>query len=262
MFQGKVALITGGSSGIGRATALAFARAGAKVIIAARGAERGQQVVEEIRQLGGEGLFLRTDVSNSLDLENLVSSTVSRYGRLDIAFNNAATVGEFGMTADLDEEEFDRATTYNLKSVWLCMKHEIRAMLRQAPAGGAIVNTSSINGFGGVPRSAFYAMAKAGVLALTKSAALEYASQGIRINALVAGPFRTPMLEGVMDTMAGADPKMRQAVESRYQEMIPAGRIGIPEEAAQTVLWLCSDAASYVTGHSMVVDGGVTAPYR
>lgn len=259
-FAGKVVLITGGSSGIGRATALAFAREGASIVIASRGAERGEAVLRELQDLGADADFIPTDVSQSDQVQALVRQTVERFGRLDCAFNNAATVsvGVFKPTAEFSEEEFDRHIALNLKSVWLCMKHQIPQMLRQE-TGGAIVNTSSINGLGGVPQNAFYAAAKAGVLALSKSAAQECAPQGIRINALVAGGFRTPMLEGVFEQVSPDDPS---AAEVGYAQMVPLGRIGRPEEAAEAVLWLCSDAASYVTGHSMIVDGGVTAPYR
>jgi len=172
--RGKVALVTGGSSGIGRATALAFARAGASVVLAARGVERGNQVVREIETGGGNATFVAAEVSRAEQVRNLIEKTLAAYGRLDLAFNNAASLEEpFAMTADFDEEQFDRSISLNLKSVWLCMKFEIRQMLTQEPPGGAIVNTSSVNGLGGVPQASFYAAAKAGVLALTKSAALE-----------------------------------------------------------------------------------------
>lgn len=262
-FEGKVALITGGSSGIGRATALAFAREGAKVVIAARGAERGLAVVREIEVAGGGARFVICDVTKADNVARLLGATVDAYGRLDCAFNNAAsTDGVFQLSAEFSEEEFDRAITANLKSVWLCLKHEIRQMLAQTPPGGAIVNTSSVNGLGGAARGALYSAAKAGILALTKSAAQEYAPQSIRVNALVAGAFRTPMLESVFKRSAGGDPTSQEAVEARYTGRIPLGRIGRPEEAAEAVVWLCSDAASYVTGHSMIVDGGWTAPVR
>lgn len=259
-FTGRVVLITGGSSGIGRATALGFAREGAAVVIASRGAERGQAVRRELESLGAQAEFVPTDVSEADQVEGLVRQTVERFGRLDCAFNNAAAinVGVFKPSADFSEQEFDRHLDLNLKSVWLCMKHEIRQMLRQE-TGGAIVNTSSINGLGGVAHNALYAAAKAGVLGLTKSAAQEYAKQGIRINALVAGGFRTPMLEGVFTRMSPQDPS---AAEAAFAQFVPLGRIGRPEEAAAAVLWLCSEAASYVTGHSMIVDGGTTAPFR
>jgi len=262
-FDGKVALVTGGSSGIGRAAALAFAREGAKVVIAARGAERGNATAGEIEQAGGTARFVVCDVSKSRDVARLVAETIDAYGRLDYAFNNAATTaGVFKLTADFSEDEYDSALANDLKSVWLCMREEIRQMLAQSPAGGAIVNTSSLNGLGGAATASFYSAAKAGILAFTKSAAQEYATQGIRVNALVAGAFRTPMLEGVMDHMAGGDAAAKQVVEERYASMIPSRRIGTPEEAAAAVLWLCSDAASYVTGHSMIVDGGWSAALR
>jgi NAD(P)-dependent dehydrogenase (short-subunit alcohol dehydrogenase family) len=166
------------------------------------------------------------------------------------------------MTADFSEEQFDRSIASNLKSVWLCMKEEILQMLAQRPTGGAIVNTSSINGLGGVRRGSLYAAAKAGVLGLTKSAALEYAQLGIRVNALVAGGFETPMLESVLQRASGGNQETRERIRKRYEEMTAVGRIGQPEEAAEVVLWLCSEAASYVTGHSMIVDGGWSAAMR
>jgi NAD(P)-dependent dehydrogenase (short-subunit alcohol dehydrogenase family) len=192
-----------------------------------------------------------------------VARTVETFGRLDYAFNNAARgEGAFGLTADLSEDEFDETMTVNLKAVWLGMKHQIRQMLAQNPKGGAVVNTSSVNGLGGVPQASLYAAAKGGVIALTKSAAREYAGQGIRINILVAGAFRTPMLESVMDRIARETATTRQTVEAQYGGLTASGRIGSPEEAAEAVLWLCSDAASYVIGHSMIVDGGMTCVFR
>jgi NAD(P)-dependent dehydrogenase (short-subunit alcohol dehydrogenase family) len=258
-FDGKVALVTGGSSGIGRASALAFAREGASIVIASRGATRGTAVLEELRASGAQAEFVRADVSHGADVEALIARTLSRFGRLDIAVNNAAAieVGVFKPTADYDEAEFDRHIAGNLKSVWLCMKHEIGPML--SIGGGAIVNTSSVTGLGGSPQSAFYAAAKAAVIALTKTAALEYAQRNIRVNALVPGAFRTPMLEEVFDRVSPNDPAV---AEDRYQKMVPLGRIGRPEEAADAVVWLCSDQASYVTGHALIVDGGLTAPFR
>ena len=257
--KGKVVLITGGNSGIGRAAALAFAREGARVVISARGVERGEQVAHEITAAGGQAIFVRADVARSEDVEALVARTVEAYGRLDCAFNNAATEGVLKATADVTEGEFDRGVAVNLKGVWLCMKYELRQMLGQQPPGGAIVNTSSVNGLGGVAHGAVYAAAKAGVLALTKSAAQEYARQGVRVNALVAGGFRTPMLERVFERSSGDDPAAASAMAEQLSQMVPLGRIGDPEEAAQAAVWLCSDASSYVTGHSLIVDGGLTA---
>jgi NAD(P)-dependent dehydrogenase (short-subunit alcohol dehydrogenase family) len=261
--EGRVALVTGGSSGIGRATASAFVREGAKVVIAARGVERGRMAVREIVTAGGEAVFVRADVSKASEAEALIARVVETYGRLDCAFNNAATEdGTFALTADFSEAEFDTSLSVNLKSVWLCMKYEIKQMLGQETAGGCIVNTSSVNGLGGAAQGSLYSAAKSGVLALTKSAAQEYAQQGIRVNALVAGAFRTPMLERVFNKAAGDDLSATEAVEAQYTSLIPQGRVGRPAEAAEAVIWLCSDAASYVTGHSMIVDGGMTASMR
>jgi NAD(P)-dependent dehydrogenase (short-subunit alcohol dehydrogenase family) len=263
VLDGKVTIVTGGSSGIGKSASIAFAKAGARVIIAARGAQRGQEVAHEIHSTGGEAIFVRADMANPNDIEILVKTAVDKYGRLDCAFNNAAIAeGAFAFTADFTEEEFDRTINVNLKGVWLCMKHEIRQMLRQTPTGGVIVNTSSVNGLGGAPQVALYSASKAGVLALTKSAAQEYGQLGIRINALVAGAFRTPMLELAFEKASGGDSGAKQAIEEKYQQLTAMGRIGRPEEAAEAVVWLCSDAASYVTGHSMIVDGGMTASVR
>lgn len=257
--RGKVALVTGGSSGIGRATALAFAREGAKVVIASRGEERGRAVLEEMRESGAEAEFVRTDVGKVDEVERLLAAVLERFGRLDIAVNNAGSIeeGSFRETADFEPAEFDAHMGANLRSVWACMKYEIPPMLAQG--GGAIVNVSSVNGLGGVPMNALYAAAKAGVVALTKSAAQEYAARGIRINALVAGGYRTPMLLGTFERAAPGDPA---SVEKAFAAAVPAQRIGEPAEAAAAILWLASDAASYVIGHSLIADGGLTAPYR
>lgn len=258
--NGKVAIVTGGSSGIGKATAAALAAAGARVVIAARGTERGEAAARAIREAGGDVTFFEADMACSRDIEALVRRTVELHGRLDCCCNNAASeegAGQF--TADFDEDTFDRTVAVNLKGVWLCMKHQIRQMLAQSPAGGSIVNVSSVNGLGGAAGGAPYSATKAGVIALTKSAAQEYAKQGIRVNALVAGAYRTPMLERVMEAAAGGTTEGRAAVEAAYVGYIPMGRIGRPEEAAAAVAWLCSDEASYVTGHSLIADGGMTA---
>lgn len=184
--------------------------------------------------------LVRAYASRGEHVQILIAETVAAYGRLDCAFNNAASVEEpFAMTADFSEEQFDRSIALNLKSVWLCLKHEIRQMLAQDPPGGAIVNTSSVNGLGGAPQAAFYAAAKAGVPAMTKSAAFAYARQGIRVNALVAGGFETPMLESVFERVSGGNLGARQAILKGYEDRIALGRIGRPEEAAEAVLWLC-----------------------
>jgi NAD(P)-dependent dehydrogenase (short-subunit alcohol dehydrogenase family) len=232
-------------------------------LIAARGPQRGEQTAREITEAGGSAVFVATDVSKAGEVERLVARTVETFGRLDYAVNNASNAdGSIGPLVDLTEEDFDQSMNTNLKSVWLGMKYQIRQMLLQEPRGGAIVNVSSGNGLGGCPQASFYAAAKAGVIALSKSAAWEYAQQGIRINVLVPGAFRTPMLEDAMDRAAGGDSQTRLAVESTWNSMTASGRIGDPAEAASAVLWLCSDASCYVVGHSLIVDGGLTARWR
>ena len=263
----RVALVTGGTSGIGRAAVVAFARSGARVVFAGRDAGRGADVCREVAGLGGEAHFVQTDIARADQVERLVDSVVRRFGRLDCAFNNAASIdiGTFKRIGELTEEEFDGHMNVNLKSVWRTMKLEIAQMLKQG-GKGAIVNTSSVNGLGGSPGNALYAAAKAGVIALSKSAAQEYGPHGIRVNALVAGGFRTPMLEKAVARAGGIDGVAPEAdfarAEADFARIVPIGRIGQPEEAAEVAVWLCSDAASYVTGHSLIVDGGLSAAFR
>jgi len=257
--SGKVVLVTGGSAGIGKAAAELFTQAGASVVIAARGAERGRQAEQEIQATGGSILFVQTYVSQANQVQSLLARTAETFGRLDCAFNNAAALGKLCHAGDFTEIDFDAEVSANLKSVWLCMKYQLEQMRKQEPRGGVIVNTSSVNGLGGARLAALYSMSKAGVLALTKSAAQEYAADGIRVNALVAGPFDTEMLQSAISQAVGGDMAKAQDALRGYVAHIPAGRIGRPEEAAQAALWLCSDAASYVTGQSMIVDGGLTA---
>jgi NAD(P)-dependent dehydrogenase (short-subunit alcohol dehydrogenase family) len=253
--KGKVALVTGGSSGIGRATALAFAREGAKVVVANRRLQAGEETVSMIRQNGGDATFVQTDVSKASEVEELVKVAVQTYGRLDCALNNAGTDEGFGpRLADISEQDFDYQLGVNLKGVWLCMKYELSQMLKQG--GGVIVNMSSLNGLGGAANASLYSAAKHGVMGLTKSAALEYAPQNIRVNVICAGAFDTPMLDRVFERAAPGNPKQ---VEALYSSMVAMRRIGKPEEAAEAVLWLCSDASSYVTGASLIVDGGMSA---
>jgi len=253
----RVAFVTGGTSGIGRAVVEGFARGGMAVSFVGRNVERGESIVRSADRI----MFTSGDVTRAEDVQRAVARTVDRFGRIDCAVNAAASLeaASFRRTADISEADYDLAMSANLKSAWLCLRAEIQTMLA-AGNGGAIVNVSSINGLGGVPENALYAAAKAGVHALTKSAALEYAAQRIRINAVAFGTFRTPMLEGVMRHYAGGDNVSE--IESQLAAMIPLGRIGDPAEAAAVAIWLCSDEASYVTGHTMIVDGGVTAPYR
>lgn len=257
--DGKVVLVTGGSAGIGKAAAKLFASAGARVVFTARGVKRGQQAMDEIEAAGGTAVYIYADMSREDHVRKAIAQTVEMFGRLDAAFNNAAAVTIMGKTADYSADDFDKEVQLNLKSVWLCMKYEIEQMQRQTPRGGAIVNSSSINGLGGARFAPLYSMSKAGVLALTKSAAQEYAADNIRINALVAGGFDTDMLHAALDQASGGDADQAQRALDAMVAHIPAGRIGKPDEAAQAAFWLCSDAASYVTGQSMIVDGGLTA---
>jgi NAD(P)-dependent dehydrogenase (short-subunit alcohol dehydrogenase family) len=245
----KVALVTGGSSGIGRAAALAFAREGAKVVVADVQVAGGQETVRLIGDAGGEAVFVRTDVASPVEVQALVDQAVQRYGRLDCAFNNAGIEGTLAPTAECSEENWNRTLEVNLKGVWLCMKAEIAQMLKQG--GGAIVNTASVAGLVGFQNLPAYCASKGGVVQLTRTAALEYAKMGIRINAVCPGVIRTAMVERV----TGGNPQ----TEAQFVAMEPVGRMGTPEEVAAAVVWLCSDAASFVTGHPMVVDGGLVA---
>jgi NAD(P)-dependent dehydrogenase (short-subunit alcohol dehydrogenase family) len=246
--EGKVALVTGGSSGIGRASALAFAREGAKVIVADVDAEGGEETVRTIKENGGEAIFIKVDVSKAVEVEALIKKAIRTCGRLDCAHNNAGIVGTGAPTADCTEDNWDRTINVNLKGVWLCMKYEIPQMAKHG--GGAIVNTSSLGGLVGTRGRPAYVASKHGVIGLTKAAALEYAKAGIRVNAVCPGHIRTPMVEYI----TGGDP---QAQAERIA-LIPLKRMGTPEEIAEAVVWLCSDAASFVTGHAMSVDGGYT----
>src|SRR6266568_3019327 len=246
---GKVALVTGAGSGIGRASALTFAREGAKVVVADVVVEGGEETVGMIKRAGGEALFVKADVSQAAEVEALINKTLATYGRLDCAHNNAGIEGAVATTAECTEENWDRIIIINLKGVWLCMKYEIPQMLKQG--GGAIVNTASAAGLVGYPRGAAYVASKHGVVGLTKTAALEYAKVGIRVNAVCPGYIRTPLLA---DTLT-SQPEMEAQIVARH----PVGRMGKPEEIAEAVVWLCSDAASFVTGHTMTVDGGYVA---
>src|SRR5712691_1793151 len=248
--DGKVALVTGGASGIGRATALTFAREGAKLVIADMNEEGGQQTVHMITEQGGEAIFVTTDVSKAIEVQALISQTVATYGRLDCAHNNAgiASGGQRAFTADYPEERWHQVIAVNLTGVWLCMKYELAQMLTQG--GGAIVNTASVAGLVGLPYASAYVASKHGVVGLTKTAALEYAKQGIRVNCVCPGYIQTPM------TAPGMEDPERMALMLASE---PVGRMGHPEEVAEAVVWLCSDAASFVTGHTMTVDGGYVA---
>ena len=247
--EGKVALVTGAGSGIGRATALVFAREGAKVVVSDIVVAGGQETVQQIEAAGGEAIFVKADVSQAADVETLVTQTVETYGRLDCAFNNAGIEGGMKLTIDCTKEEFDRTIAVNLTGVWLCMKYEIQQMLSQG--GGAILNTASAAGLVGFPSLPDYVASKHGVVGLTKTAALEYAKSGIRVNAVCPGVIQTPMVERGAQLSPGFD--------ELALSMEPVGRFGQPAEVGEAVVWLCSDAASFVTGHPMAVDGGLVA---
>ena len=249
--KGRVALVTGGSSGIGRATALAFAREGARVVIASRNKTKATEAVQAIKKLGGEVTWIQTDVSNAAQVRQMVHQTVVRFGRIDYAFNNGGSGGKGGMTADIKEHDWDRTISGYLKSVWLCMKYEIREMLRLG--SGVIVNNSSVDGVRAYPFpvGSAYSAAKHGVIGLTKSAALEYISKGIRINAICPGWVRTPPVERWMSRDS--------EVAKQIMAQEPIRRLGNPEEIADAVIWLCSDRATFVVGVALAVDGGYLA---
>ncbi len=247
IFNGKVAIVTGGSFGIGKATAVAFAKRGANVVVADWIEDEQHETIIQVKNEGAEVLFVKCDVSNSNEVKKLVDKTIEHFGRLDFAFNNAGIEGHTAVTHECTEENFDKTISINLKGVWLCMKNEIPHLLKN---NGAIVNCASVaglNGFSGLPA---YVATKHGVIGLTKTAALEYAQQGIRVNAVCPGVIHTSMI----DRITGND----KTIEKQFIAMEPIGRMGTPEEVAEAVVWLCSDAASFVTGIAMPVDGGFT----
>ena len=253
LLEGKIALVTGGASGIGRATASIFAREGAKVVVADVLEDGGAETARMIEDAGGEASFVRCDVTDPASVEALVKRVVEIYGRLDCAFNNAGIEGvPYARVADNEVENFDRVIGVNLKGVFLCMKYELPVMLEQG--GGAIVNTGSSAGISGVPGLAVYSASKGGVLQLTKAAAVEYARSGIRINAVCPGGVDTPMVARI---------SAQSTAGFREQFMTPPhlsrGQIGAPSEIGEAVTWLASDQASFITGHCMSVDGGLTA---
>jgi len=250
ILEGKVAIITGAGSGIGRATSRIFAREGARLVLADVVEDGGKQTLAMVADTGKEAIFVKTDVSNQSDVDALIAKAVETYGHIDCAFNNAGIEGKNGLTHECDRENWDRVIAIDLTGVWLCMKAEIAQMLKQGN-GGAIVNTSSGAGLAGVRGMPAYVAAKHGVAGLTRAAAVEYGKHNIRVNAVCPGPIRTPM----MDRLLGKRPD----AEARFARGGPLKRLGEPSEIGETVAWLCSDHASYVTGLPMPVDGGFMA---
>lgn len=246
-FEGKVAIVTGGSFGIGRAAAITYAKCGAKVMIADW--VEDNETLNIIKKFGGEAIFFKCDVSDDTNVSLMVETTIKTFGRLDFAFNNAGIEGISAPTQDCTLENWERTVNVNLKGVWLCMKYEIPYMLKQGK--GAIVNNASIAGLVGFPGIPAYVASKHGVLGLTKNAALENAKLGIRVNAVCPGVIKTPMI----DRFTGKN----KEVEKQFENMEPIGRMGQPEEVAEAVIWLCSDSASFVTGQALAVDGGWVA---
>jgi NAD(P)-dependent dehydrogenase (short-subunit alcohol dehydrogenase family) len=243
----KVALITGGTSGIGRDTAILFAKEGGKVVVSGRREAEGNETIDLVRAAGGEGLFVKSDASQPADVQSLIQRTIEKFGRLDVAFNNAGIEGKWVPITEQAEEDFDRVIAINLKGVWLCLKYEIQQMLKQG-GGGTIVNMSSVAGLMGSAGAGSYVASKHGVIGLTRTAALEYAAKGIRVNAVCPAVIETPMAG-----RAFADPQVSQ----RVLAMHPIGRFGKPMEIAEAVLWLSSDKSSFMTGHYLVLDGGM-----
>jgi NAD(P)-dependent dehydrogenase (short-subunit alcohol dehydrogenase family) len=248
--ESAVALVTGGAAGIGKAAVLAFAERGASVAFCDLKRDQGEALAHTIEHGGGRAIFVQADVSQPADVDKFVGQTVSALGRIDYAFNNAGIEGQPATTAECGEENFDRILAVNLKGLWLCLRREIQQMLQQ-PEGGTIVNMSSVAGLVGFPNLPAYVASKHAVVGLTRSAALEYARNGIRINAVCPGVIHTEMV----DRMTGKDP----AVEKQFINLEPIGRMGTPEEIAEAAVWLCSKAASFVTGHALAVDGGLVA---
>lgn len=245
----KVVIVTGGSSGLGRASAMAFSREGARVVIADVNEEGSLETVDMITQTGGSAFFVKTDVSKADQVARMVEETTRQYGRLDCAFNNAGIEGSAFLTGEYPEDEWDRVIRINQKGVMLCMKYEIKEMLKQG--GGSIVNNSSAGGIRAVPYQSAYSASKHAIIGLSRTAAVEYATRGIRVNAICPGFIDTGLTRIVI--------AKKPHLEEKYKKLVPMGRFGRAEEVAGTVVWLCSGAASFITGHALVIDGGASA---
>ncbi|HLO88367.1 MAG TPA: SDR family oxidoreductase [Nostocaceae cyanobacterium] len=246
-FDNKVALVTGGTSGIGRASAIAFAQTGAKVVVAGRRIKEGEETVALIEAAGGEAKFIQTDVTKAAEIENLVNQTVATFGRLDYAFNNAGIEGLVMTGIEQTEENWNQVIDTNLKGIWLSMKYEIPYMLKQG--GGTIVNNASMAGLIGSPKLSVYCASKHGIIGLSKAIALEHAAQNIRINVVCPGTIQTDMLDRAFD---------QETKDWLINSQNPIPRLGTPEEIANAVIWLCSDSSSFITGQALVIDGGYT----
>jgi len=247
-FDDRIIIVTGGAGGIGEATAMAFGKEGAKVVVSDVNVKAGEEAVRTIKEAGGEAVFVRADVSKSLDVEVMVRKTVESYGRLDYAFNNAGIGGGYAPIVDVTEENWDKVMSVNLKGVWLCMKYEIPQMVKQGY--GVIVNTSSMAGIADGGYTPDYAVSKAGVIRLTRTAARVYRDKGVRVNAVCPGLIRTPLLDWLENAMPSGKDVMR-GFKSK-------GLVGEPQDIAEAVVWLCSDSARFVNGHALVIDGGYT----
>ena len=247
--QERVALITGGTTGIGRSTAVAFAKRGVRTVFCGRRKPEGEQTLELVKAAGGQGLFVQADVCDEAAMRGLVDRTVEAFGRLDYAFNNAGITGQLGPSIGYDRKAWEDIMATNVTGTWLCMKYQIPAMLKQG--SGVIVNMSSVSGVWGTPGLAAYVAAKHAVLGLTKTAAMEFAQAGIRINAVAPAGIMTEVITAGLDN--------NQELIAKFRGAHPIGRFGSAEEVASAVLWLCSDEASFITGHTMMIDGGATA---
>lgn len=252
-FENKVALITGGTSGIGLAVAHSLAQEGAKVVIVGRNQKKGEKALQRLKQIHSDVMYLSVDVSKANEVKEMVHKTVSTFGKLDFAFNNAGNAeGKTALTHEFSEEDFDNMMGVTIKGVWLCMKYELRAMLENG--GGSIVNTSSLDALLCSPGTTAYATGKSGIITLTKCVAQEYGKQGIRVNTLTPGAIRTPIIDSKFEGLSAEEAKR---LEDKYNNLNALGRIGTPKEAAAVVTWLMSDEANYITGQNIIADGGV-----